>query len=144
MRRASPEDWPAIEALLQESGLPVTGARDHLDDFIVAGPDQVLGCVGLERYGSTGLLRSLAVSPDQRGNGLGRALVDACLSHARASGITTLVLLTQTAESLFARMGFRRVERTEVPETVKASAEFRGACPASAVAMLRRLDRGVK
>ena len=137
MRRAAVSDWPAIEALLRESGLPVTGARDNLDDFIVAGPDQVLGCVGLERYGSTGLLRSLAVSPAERGNGVGRALVDACLSHARASGITTLVLLTETAEPFFARLGFRRVDRTEVPDAVRASAEFRGACPASAVAMLR-------
>lgn len=142
--RAAGSDWPAIETLLRESGLPVTGARDHLDDFLVVGLDQILGCVGLERFGSTGLLRSLAVSAGQRGNGLGRALVDACLSHARASSITTLVLLTETAESFFSRLGFRRVDRSEVPDAVRASAEFRGACPASAVAMVRTLDRAAE
>ena len=40
---------------------------------------QILGVVGLECYGDVGLLRSLAVSPEVRGRGLGVKLVQALM-----------------------------------------------------------------
>ena len=51
------------------------------------------------------------------------------------NGITTVVLLTTTAEDYFPRFGFERTDRSVVPEEVRESAEFRGACPASATVM---------
>jgi hypothetical protein len=36
-------------------------------------------------------------------------------------------------------MGFRRVDRKDVPPGVRASVEFAGACPVSAVCMQKRL-----
>jgi amino-acid N-acetyltransferase len=140
LRRATPNDWPIVEAMLGGEGLPLAGARDHFDDFIVADSAGIVGCVGLERYGDAALLRSLAVSSQQRGSGIGRALVDACVDHARSTGARALVLLTETAEPFFARLGFARVDRADVPPAVHASVEFREACPASAVAMMRDLS----
>jgi N-acetylglutamate synthase-like GNAT family acetyltransferase len=137
LRPATPADWNHVEALLEGEALPLAGAREHWADFIVAPANgAIAGCVGLERYGDAGLLRSLAVSPAARDRGLGRALVEACIARARAGGVRHLALLTTTAEAYFARLGFTRVERTAVPAAVFGSAEFRGACPSSAVAMV--------
>jgi amino-acid N-acetyltransferase len=50
-----------------------------------------------------------------------------------------LVLLTQTAEPFFARLGYSVVDRVYVPDEVKASAEFRSLCPAAATCMTKSL-----
>jgi len=93
----------------------------------------------VEVYGAAGLLRSVAVHPGQRGTGLGQALTRAAADLARGAGVEELYLLTTTAEGFFPRLGFERVERGELPAALGASAELRGACPASAVAMRLRL-----
>jgi amino-acid N-acetyltransferase len=89
----------------------------------------------MERYGDGGLLRSVAVAAAWRGSGIGRALVDRVLDEGRAAGIKDVYLLTTTAEHYFPRLGFACVSRDSVPAAVRASAEFTGACPASAVVM---------
>jgi amino-acid N-acetyltransferase len=93
----------------------------------------------VERYGAAGLLRSVAVTASERGKGTGAALVERCLTDARRSGIETMILLTTTADHYFPRFGFEVVDRAVVPEAVRESAEFRGACPASATVMQARL-----
>ena len=35
IRNATEADWPGIAALLADSGLPLDGAREHLDHFAV-------------------------------------------------------------------------------------------------------------
>jgi N-acetylglutamate synthase-like GNAT family acetyltransferase len=132
---------PAIEALLGAAALPIAdvASATNLQFWVVRDGERVVGAVGLERYGPAGLVRSLVVAPERRGDGLGGALVDALEQHARAAGIASLVLLTQTAEEFFARRGYERVERAAAPEPVRASAEFRSLCPASATTMSKAL-----
>ena len=139
IRPAAASNLPGILQLLRARGLPIDGAAEHVNDFLVAvdGPD-VLGSIGLERYGPVGLLRSLVVAERAASHGLGAQLVQALLVRARASGVEELHLLTTTAETYFPRFGFRVVSRSNLPDALGASAELRGACPASAVAM--RLD----
>jgi amino-acid N-acetyltransferase len=138
-RSAAPDDWDAIARLLNDCGLPIAGADAHVDGFLLATRDgRLLGTAALERYGAAALLRSVAVAPEARGTGLGRALVDAAIARARDSGIETLVLLTETAPQFFPRFGFRPISRDDVPDAVRASEEFRGACCATAAVM--RLD----
>lgn len=142
VRPAVASDWPAISALLQSEGLPLDGARDHLNDFRVAERDgHLVGCAGIEDYGSAALLRSVAVADSERNQGVGSALVDAILENAAACGIAEICLLTTTAEKYFERRGFRRDAIADAPPALRASAEFRGACPASAVFMRRGLNR---
>ena len=59
---------------------------------------KLVGVVGLENFGTMALLRSLAVSVELRGSGLGRTLVQFAESEARAMGVIDLFLLTETAE----------------------------------------------
>lgn len=97
--------------------------------------DALLGCAGVERYDSAGLLRSVAVASVGRGHGLGGRLVDACIARARAQGLETLWLLTTTAPAFFQRLGFAVVDRATAPAALQASEEFADMCPVSAVCM---------
>ena len=143
IRNATNSDFPAVEQLLLSSRLPTEGVRENFSGFIVAEEaGTIAGAIGLERYGSAALLRSAVVSPGNRGAGLGRQLVESLLQRAREDGIDEVYLLTTTAEKYFPRFGFARTTRTAVPETVKESAEFRGACPDTAVVMRRRAQEG--
>ena len=145
IRKAGAGDWERIAGLLADCGLPLAGAREHLGSFLLAERHGVLtGCAAVERYGDAGLLRSVAVAESDRGLGTGTALVERCMIEARTNRLATLILLTTTAAEYFPRFGFRSVERQAVPEAVRASEEFRGACPDSATVMLATLSPQVR
>lgn len=136
-RSASPSDWHNVSNLLQSAKLPLDGVEEHITDFLVAvRGDHLVGCAALERYDSTGLLRSLAVTEAERGTGLGKELVQRILNAARGDGIKQMVLLTETARGFFPRFGFREITRAEVPPPALASVEFRTVCPQSATVMM--------
>ncbi len=138
VRSATSADYGAVLALLETAGLPVAGVPSTLTGFYVAEDQRgIVGAVGLELHGEDGLLRSAVVDPATRGTGIGVALVERILDHARERRVRAVYLLTTTAERYFPRFGFDRVAREDVPAGVKASVEFREACPTSAVAMLR-------
>lgn len=137
---ATPDDLPAIRRLLEASGLPQSDLVDatHVQ-FWVAREGAVIGAVGLERFGTSGLLRSLVVAPGARRLGVGARLVGALESAATAGGVRNLVLLTQTAASFFARRGYAVIERSRAPAEVHESSEFKSLCPASATCMVKTL-----
>ena len=138
IRNAMDADLPAVESLLAANDLPIEGVRDNFAGFLVADDEGVVvGTIGLESFDSVALLRSAVVARDHRGTGVGRQLVEHAVERAEREGVNDLYLLTTTAENYFQRFGFRPTDRTEVPDALKASAEFRGACPDTAVAMAR-------
>ena len=142
VRAATRDDLAAVSQLLSASSLPLDGVEENLDDFIVAeDARKITGVIGIERYGDAALLRSAAVSPNARGTGLGARLVKELLDRASAQGIRDVYLLTTTAEEYFPRFGFTRSTRAQVPEAVRASCEFQGACPDTAVVMKRALAK---
>jgi amino-acid N-acetyltransferase len=53
--------------------------------------------------------------------------------------LQALYLLTTTAERYFPSFGFSVTTREKVPDAVRDTVEFRSACPASAVVMVRPL-----
>lgn len=57
-------------------------------------------------------VRVLAVSPAQRGTGVGRALIEDCIEHARAQGkqrvVVTVAQEMESARDLYDRLGFER------------------------------------
>lgn len=140
IRNATSADLPAVESLLSASDLPLDGVKDSFSNFVVAEDDgEIAGAIGLEEFGAVALLRSAVVSPEHRGSGVGRRLVERLLEGAEVAGIEELYLLTTTADQYFPRFGFTRTTRSAVPDAVKASAEFQGACPDTAVVMTRRV-----
>jgi len=137
---ASPADLPAILDLLTQHGLPHDGLADHIAGTLVAREgDTIIGSAALEHYGEAALLRSVAVAPTLRGQGIGGQLTAAALDLARRLGVHQLYLLTTTAEGYFPRFGFHAITRAEVAHAVQVSDEFTGACPTSAAVMALRL-----
>ena len=142
LRGARSDDLPEVLALLREADLASAGVADAFSDFFVAEQDgRLIGAAGLEIYGPSALLRSVVVEDEWRGSGVGRRLIDTALEQARTRGIEDVFLLTTTAEHYFPRFGFACVSREAVGAEVKASMEFQGACPASAVVMRKSLSR---
>jgi N-acetylglutamate synthase-like GNAT family acetyltransferase len=141
IRLATESDAAAVEALLVASHLPLDGVRAALGCFVVAHAEgQLVGVAGIEECGVRGehaLLRSVAVDPTWRSRGLGRALVARAIALAESRGAKALYLLTTTAERYFPSFGFDKTSRDAVPDDVRATAEFQGACPASATVMVR-------
>ena len=142
VRPATSDDYEAVAGLLRAAQLPLDGVPRMLTDFYVAERQgRVLGAIGLEVYGSDGLLRSVVVQAAARSAGIGVALIDYALGQARLRALRAVYLLTTTAERYFPRFGFSAIARDDVPHHMSASVEFREACPASAVVMRKVLAR---
>lgn len=130
-----------VEALLTEAQLPVAdlaGSRS-LTLFGIRDGGRLLGVVGVEVYGSVGLLRSLAVEPTHRHSGLGVSLVSNAEAWAAEQEVEALYLLTTTAAQFFARRGYEAVSRSEAPAAIAATAQFSNLCPASSAFMRKVL-----
>jgi len=141
IRLGQDADLTAVLALLKGAGLPTADltsvARLHL--WVLEAEGSLIGVVGMERFGTRALLRSLAVAPSYQQRGMGRQLVARLEREAQADGVEQLVLLTETAERFFRAIGYEVIDRRHVPEEIKQSAEFRSLCPASAVCMSKSL-----
>jgi amino-acid N-acetyltransferase len=139
IRGAEAADFARITQLLRDAGLPLDGLADsgaaHENFLVLCRDGGVIGCAAIERYAPYGLLRSVALDPQERRHGLGGRLVQEALQQARRDGIAELVLLTTTAAPFFERLGFHVITRAEVPAPVRASVEFQSACPASATVL---------
>ncbi len=123
LRRARHRDRPAVievDALafqpfwrLHEGGLDEALAATPSVRFRVAGPRRgtVSGYAITGRGGDTGYLQRLAVHPDTRGQGVGRALVVDALAWVRRGGGSRLMVNTQRtndhAHALYEACGFR-------------------------------------
>lgn len=138
IEKAKNSDYSALVGLLKETNLPPDGIEPHLMNFLViryseadVDSEYLIGSVGLEVYGKSALLRSLAVHPDFQGTGLGSRLVKQIIDVAKKKGITRLYLLTDTAEEYFKRKGFVYVTRDKIPSDMKQSVEFTTLCTSS-------------
>lgn len=139
LRQATAADLPRVERLLVEAGLTTAGVAQHISDFLLAEEDgTIVGSAALERYGSEGLLRSVAVIPEHRSRGLARELVSRILGDAAQTEVRDIYLYTNTAAEYFRRFGFVAIEGGDVAPSVRASEEY-GACCSDAQAMMLHL-----
>jgi len=139
IRAARADERDALARLLEAAQLPLDGVDEGFPHryAVACVGERVVGAAGLETYGAAGLLRSVVVDDSVRGQGLGRALVQERLEHARRLGLGRIFLLTTTAAAYFRALGFAPASRDEAPAEMRASLEFAGVCPASAVCLSR-------
>lgn len=138
VRPATVADLPAVERLLSAAHLPLAGVAHAIATFVVAEcQGDVVGVAGLELCRDHGLLRSVAVAPEWQKRGLARELVCRVIAEAEERRLHALYLLTTTAAHYFPRFGFTETPRSAVPADIAATEEFREACPASAIVMVR-------
>ena len=94
--------------------------RAALPAFLAAYRDgKLCGCVALRDFGGNLYeVRSLAVHPDCQRDGVGRALVEACVRKLRAEkGAFRLFSLTYQ-QAFFERLGFAVTDRHAFPEKI--------------------------
>lgn len=101
---------------------------------------RTVGFGGYELYGAHALLRSLVISPEARGRGLGRAATTQLLRQAAREGARHVYLLTDSAETFFAAQGFQRLERTAAPEAILTTRQAAHLCPSSAALMMHTIQ----
>jgi amino-acid N-acetyltransferase len=141
IRQGRQADLEVALPLLASAGLPTADLADaqELTMWVLEIAGALVGVIALERFGSEGLLRSLAVAPEFRNRGFGRELVTRLEKDARDHGIQRLVLLTETAEQFFRTIGYSRIERAQVSGPLQQSAEFRTLCQVSAACMTKAI-----
>lgn len=121
IRPARADDIPQIARLIEpfvQEGLLLRRTYDELDEllphFFVAvtdegddlGAGRIIGCAALEIYSpKLAEIRSLAVSAEAQGRGVGKKLVEACIQRAREHGIFEVMAIT-ASEGFFQSCGF--------------------------------------
>ena len=131
-----------VEKLLKDADLHFLDLRNSkkIQLFGLRVDANLIGIVGVEPYGATGLLRSLAVLKSARKSGYGKALVEGAEAWALDKGIRSLYLLTATAADFFSRIGYEVVPRTLAPVSIAGTDQFADLCPLSAVFMRKNID----
>jgi amino-acid N-acetyltransferase len=126
-RRAKLSDASAIHSLVAhyaEQGLLLPRAveeiRTNIGHFIVeADGNRVVSCLSLESYGADlAEIRSIAVDPENRGQGFGARLIASALNEARRRGIARVFAVTH-APAFFERQGFASATRQSLAEKIE-------------------------
>ncbi len=118
---------------------------EHVRDFFVyvpEGKDLLAGACALHIcWEDLAEIRSLVVSEEYQGHGIGVELVKACLEEAKALGIPKVFVLT-TSPEFFERLGFELIEKSALPHKVWADCVK---CPkfpeCDEVALLKKLEK---
>lgn len=125
-----------IIELLQQSKLPFSDIEESNSIFIgTYKENELIGCIGLELRGTIGLLRSLAVSDNQRGKGLALRLTDRMIEIAKSRSLESIYLLTTDAEKFFEKVGFNKTIKASAPDQIKETKQYSVICSESAVVM---------
>ncbi len=126
VRKARLKDAPLIHSLIRdyaEEGIllprSLNSIYEHIRDFwIYEEEGEVLGCCALQIvWEDLAEIRSLAVRKDRRGEGIGQALIHACVKEAGDLGISKVFSLTY-AKEYFERFGFKVVDKGVLPHKV--------------------------
>jgi amino-acid N-acetyltransferase len=133
---ARPEQLPELVQLLTKHQLPVEDLPVDLPNFWLAlDGEKPVGSVGLEIYNTVGLLRSLSVDETYRNQAIARQLCDRAFDEAKKRAVSTVFLITTTADRYFQRLGFSLVDRSTVPDAIMKTSQFSSLCPSSATVM---------
>ena len=132
------DEMEAFRLALFAAGLPADDiAAPDVRPFRFTRRLMPVGYGALEVYGSDALMRSIVVTPNARGDGVGRKIVEWLLAHAARLGAERAFLLTTNARAYFEGLGFEVVDRSLAPRSILTTRQATGLCPVSAV-LLRR------
>ncbi len=95
---------------------------DHLRDYTVmqTSDDSIVGVTALNIcWEDLAEVKSLAVREDYQAKGMGRQLVEQCLSEAAVLGVSRVFTLTYQSE-FFKKLGFRLVDKSSLPQKIWA------------------------
>jgi amino-acid N-acetyltransferase len=88
------------------------------DFYVFVEGDRVVGAAALNIcWEDLAEVRSLVVDESFAGRGIGKHLVEACLSEARTLGIGRVFALTYQ-QAFFEKLGFSVIEKSELPQKI--------------------------
>lgn len=140
---ATGADLNAVRTLLAACGLPVDDVREApgTTQLVAEQHGALAGTVGVDVAGDLALLRSLAVAPANRGQGLGLLLIDAAERNAINGGARTLLMLTASAHSLAKASGFDPIDRCALGDGALVFRQLSAACCAGATCYVKYVVR---
>ena len=127
VREAAVDDIPAIHAFLEhyaDLGIVLRRSREdilhYLANFFVAeNATGVCACVAVRDFGNDLLeVRSLVVSPEQQGRGIGRELMNRVMAAVDGSRDFWRLFTLTKEPAFFGKLGFRVVAREMFPEKI--------------------------
>jgi len=94
---------------------------ENIRDFWVAEENKrVVGCAALHiSWDDLAEIKSVAVSREKQGRGLGKDLVSVCLDEAKEMGAKKVFVLTYRPD-YFKKFGFKRVRHASLPHKIWA------------------------
>ena len=135
-RESRTADISRIIQLLKANDLPHSDVDGEKIKFIIGeNASGIQACIGLEKYGADGLLRSFAVTDALKGQGIGHHLLQLFYDFCKNENVLTLHLLTTTAKDYFLKKGFIETDKSAAPDSILATSEFSELCPASSTYM---------
>jgi amino-acid N-acetyltransferase len=149
IRKAKVQDIQAIKKLVEPYGktgvmLPVSLSElyDRIRSFFLYEDESgtIVGVAALHvSWDDLAEIRSLAVAKDHKKKGIGRSLVERCLSDAVKLGVGRVFVLTYIPE-FFSRVGFAEFDKARLPHKVWSECLKCGKFPeCDETAMIRKI-----
>jgi len=124
LRKAKLSDIDAMQAMVKkeiEAGVILPRSDDevatNIRSYVLAFKDeQLLGYAALHIHSKElSEIRSLIVSAEARGLGIGKKIVEFCKNEAKELGVKEILVLTYVAE-FFKKLGFYEIEKASIPD----------------------------
>jgi N-acetylglutamate synthase-like GNAT family acetyltransferase len=125
IRRANRSDLYILKEFLTKASLGTNGLSEEMAEYFLLLENEegtLVGTLGIETFGETGLLRSLVVSPGQAEKDIW-LLIGQALQLANDRGIKEIFLATnkRAVLPLFELLGFNPVPKEAVPKELYQS-----------------------
>lgn len=126
IRKTNILDAKAVQELINEAAkaqevLPrsLNDIYENIRDFLVFTLDEkIVACGALHiSWEDLAEIRSVVVQADNRGSGIGRVLIDACIKEAADLKIKKVFLLTRKPD-FFKKFGFNEIEKSLLPHKI--------------------------
>ncbi|MBI4685120.1 MAG: N-acetyltransferase [Nitrospirae bacterium] len=126
IRKAKTSDIKQIQKLINEFAKKEQMLPRSLNDlyesirdlFVCEADERIKGACALHiLWDDLAEIRSLAVSEDSQGTGIGKRLLAACLKEAEQFGVKRVFALTYQSE-FFKKMGFSDIDKSKLPQKI--------------------------
>jgi N-acetylglutamate synthase-like GNAT family acetyltransferase len=125
IRKARKHDWRGIAQLHCSQNRPIRRDSSVSDYFVALASEELIGTSAVRFKADTGYLYGLVVERQWRKQGIGHALICACLNHLREARVRRVLALVMFWNIRFFRKhGFTVIERTSVPAAAGIHGDF--------------------
>jgi amino-acid N-acetyltransferase len=151
IRKAKVQDIQAIKKLIEPYGktgamLPVSLSElyDRIRSFFLYENEvgSIVGVAALHiSWDDLAEIRSIAVAKEYKKTGIGRKLIESCLTEAKDLGVGHVFVLTYIPE-FFDKVGFKEVDKAKLPHKIWSECLKCVKFPeCDETAMVRKIDR---